>query len=106
MKTILHLLVTLACVVVAARADDTPAATANATNRYAITGMSCDGCARGLASELRRTSGVAAAVITFSNKLCVVAYDTNRISVRGLKKVIAEAGYEARPVKTEKRERP
>ena len=75
------------------------AAAANATNRFAITGMHCDGCAQGITSELKRAPGVAFASVSFSNKLAVIAYDTNRISAKGLKKVIVAAGFEAKPAK-------
>ena len=72
---------------------------ANATNRFLVSGMHCDGCAQGIASELKRAPGVALASVSFSNKLAVIAYDTNRISAKGLKKVIVEAGFEAKPAK-------
>jgi len=77
-------------------------ATANATNQFKVTGMSCDGCARGIASELKRVPGVVSADVTFSNKLAVVAYDTNRVSADGLKKAIVEAGYDAKLIKPSK----
>ena len=77
----------------------TPNTVANATNRFVVTGMSCNGCAQGIASELKRAPGVAFASVSFSNKLAVIAYDTNRISAAGLKKVIVEAGFEAKPAK-------
>ena len=61
---------------------------ANATNRFAVTGMHCDGCAKGIASELRRAPGVAAATVSFTNKLAVVAFDTNRTTLKALQQVI------------------
>ena len=79
--------------------DDKPApVTANATNRFTITGMHCDGCANGLTSELKRTPGVASASVTFSNKLAVVAFDTNRVTTAKLVKVTEEAGFKAEPL--------
>ena len=48
---------------------------------------------------MKRAPGVAFASVSFSNKLAVIAYDTNRISAAGLKKVIVEAGFEAKPAK-------
>lgn len=72
--------------------------TANATNSFSITGMHCDGCAGGLAAELKATRGVAGAEVTFSNKLAVVAIDTNKISTTQLTKVIKEAGFTAKLV--------
>ncbi len=102
MKTKLALIFIFACVVITTRAQDNSNITANATNRFTITGMSCDGCAHGIASELRRTPRVVTADVAFSNKLAVVAYDTNRVSTAGLKKVIVDAGYEAKLVKSRK----
>ena len=64
--------------------------------------MGCDGCASGIASELKRLPGVVYAQVTFSNNLAVVAYDTNRVSAEGLKKAIVEAGYEAKLIKPRK----
>ena len=80
---------------------DAPPSIPNATNQFKITGMSCDGCARGIASELKRVPGVVFAEVSFSNRLARVGYDTNRTSVAGLKKLIADAGYGAKPVKSE-----
>lgn len=82
---------------IAAQAGDPVAATANATNRFEIGGMHCDGCANGLMAELKQTRGVVFAQVTFSNKLAVVAYDTNRVSQAGLVKVAKEAGFQAKP---------
>lgn len=79
-------------------ATDKPAVTANATNRFTISGMHCDGCARGLTAELQLTRGVASATVTFSNKVAVVAYDTNQLSVVQLAKTIKEAGFQAKPL--------
>lgn len=86
-------------VVLAAPAADKAPATANATNYFTITGMHCDGCANGLAAELKETRGVIRAEVTFSNKLATVAVDTNKISVGKLTKVIKEAGFEAKETK-------
>jgi copper chaperone CopZ len=99
MNTKLSLIFSLACLVTTTRAEVSSIITANATNRFTITGMHCDGCARGIASELKRSPGVAFASVSFSNKLAIIAYDTNRISAAGLKKVIVEAGFEAKPAK-------
>ena len=71
---------------------------ANATNRFTITGMHCDGCAKGLQAELAQAPGVASATVTFTNRLAVVAYDTNRTTTAHLVKVEDEAGFKARPV--------
>lgn len=80
----------------------TPPPTANATNWLAISGMHCEGCARGLTFELKQTPGVVHAEVGFTNQLARVVHDTNRVSLQNLQKVIAEAGYAARPVKPPK----
>jgi copper chaperone CopZ len=103
MKPILLALSVLATVPVVADEPTTPHLTpntvANATNCFVLTGMSCNGCAQGITSELKRAPGVAFASVSFSNRLAVSAYDTNRISAAGLKKVVVEAGFKAKPAK-------
>lgn len=76
-------------------AEPKPALTANLTNRFTITGMSCDGCAKGIAAELKLKTGVVSANVSLSNSLAVVVSDTNQITAAQLIKVIQEAGYEA-----------
>ena len=83
----------------AAMSEDKTPGPANATNKFTIKGMHCDGCAGGLTAELKQTPGVVTAAVTFSNKLAVVAYDTNQVSPAQLTKVIKEAGFEAKPLK-------
>ena len=101
MKTTHSLMLALVGTFIALRADAPPVANvvANATNQFTIKGLSCNGCAHGLASELGRTAGVATAEVSFTNKLAVVAYDTNRVTAARLKKVIGDAGYAAKLVK-------
>jgi copper chaperone CopZ len=99
MKATILLTFTAALVFTAPAANKPPAVTANATNRFAITGMTCNGCAGGIKAELKLAPGVASAEVSLTNKLAVVAYDTNRTSVAKLVKVITEAGFEAKPVK-------
>lgn len=77
-------------------AEPTVVAVANATNQFTITGMHCDGCAKGIAAELKRTTGVASASVTFSNQLATVVCDTNQITPARLVKVVEEAGYKAK----------
>jgi copper chaperone CopZ len=103
MKSILFALSLLASVPAAAgepaKPHLAPNTVANATNRFVVSGMHCDGCAQGITSELKRAPGVAFASVSFSNKLAIIAYDTNRISPKGLQKVIVEAGFDAKPAK-------
>ena len=87
------------CVTVARAAEKPAAITANATNRFSISGMTCSGCAGGLKAELKSAPGVAFAEVSLTNKLAVIAYDTNRTSSVKLVKVITEAGFEGKPLK-------
>lgn len=98
MKLKSTLALALGCGALSALATDKPTLTATATNHFTITGMHCDGCAGGLTAELKQTRGVISAQVTFSNKLAVVAIDTNKVSTAQLTKVIKEAGFEAKPV--------
>jgi len=99
MKLKLGMITVLASAALTTLAADKPALTANATNQFAITGMHCDGCAGGLTAELKATRGVVSAQVTFSNKLAVVAIDTNKDNTTQLTKVIKEAGFTAKEVK-------
>ncbi|MHB1309042.1 MAG: heavy-metal-associated domain-containing protein [Limisphaerales bacterium] len=72
--------------------------TTNASLRFAVTGMHCDGCAAGVRSELMRTPGVRSADVSFESGEAVVACDTNRATAPHLIGVIVEAGYQARLV--------
>ena len=94
----LKLILALAGLTLTVAAADKPTVTANATNQFTITGMHCDGCAGGLAAELKLVPGVASAQVTFSNKLAVVAIDTNKVSSAQLTKIIKEAGFTAKSV--------
>lgn len=84
--------------VAAVMTEGTTKVSSNKTNLFKISGMHCAGCARGIASDLKNAPGVESASVTFSNRLAIVIYDTNRISIDGLKKVIGEAGYEGKLV--------
>ncbi len=107
LRTLLAALVTCLPLLTGGAAEHVPKAppappAANATIWLAISGRHCEGCARGIASELRRTPGVVRAEVSFTNQLAVVAYDTNRVTLKTLQTVIAEAGYAARPAKPPK----
>ena len=106
MKVRLILLFAIGCTGSTLQPQDISAVTATATNQFQVTGMNCEGCARGIVSELKRVPGVVSAEVTFSNKLARVAYETNRVSVDGLKKAIVDAGYGAKLIKSRKTGRP
>jgi len=71
-------------------------AVSNASVTLDVTGMHCDGCAGGLTSELRRVPGVCTAEVSLTNRTAVVAYDTNRVGLVTLLKVVSEAGFTGR----------
>jgi copper chaperone len=77
-------------------ADPEPVA-ANVTNAFQVSGMVCEGCAKGITSELLRTPGVASAQVSLADKRATVAYDTNRTGRAQLVEVIKKAGYQAQP---------
>ncbi|MBL9139771.1 MAG: heavy-metal-associated domain-containing protein [Verrucomicrobiales bacterium] len=80
--------------------------TANATNQFRIKGMHCDGCAKGIAAEVRMLRGVAAVDVSYAKKFAQVAYDTNQVTQVEMIRVIKEAGYEAVPTRNRKEARP
>ena len=88
------LVATLTCFVLLG--ESAKPAIANQTNWFKISGMHCNGCAGGIRSELRQTAGVADATVSFTNKLAMVAYDTNSVTPKQLIGVIKEAGYSAK----------
>ena len=102
MRTMCILLLALASMAQRSQAEETPVVAADATNRFQIKGMSCDGCARGIASELKRVPGVVSVQVVFTNKLAVVAHNTNQVSAEQLRKVIVDSGYEASLIQSRK----
>lgn len=98
MKSLIVLFLAAALPAVAAEKSATTAI-ANQTNWFKISGMHCNGCAGGIRSELRQTAGVADATVSFTNKLAMVAYDTNSVTPKQLIGVIKEAGYSAKVTK-------
>lgn len=63
------------------------------TNRFSITGMHCKDCAKGLTAELKLTPGVVRAVVSFTETLATVVYDSKRVESSSLLKTIQEAGF-------------
>lgn len=63
------------------------------TNRFSITGMHCKDCAKGLTAELKLTPGVVKAVVSFTDTMATVVYDSKRVECSGLLKAIQEAGF-------------
>jgi copper chaperone len=70
----------------------------NSTNTFVVQGMHCDGCAKGLCSELKSTPGVSGAVVTLSNRLARIVFDSNRVDTVRLLKVVEDAGFSGKPL--------
>jgi copper chaperone CopZ len=66
--------------------------------RFAITGMTCEGCTGGLRSELLAAAGVKSAEVNLKAAQAVVVCETNRTDAAQLLKVIKEAGFEGKPI--------
>lgn len=77
-------------------ASTVAAGTANARWDLAVEGMHCDGCAKGIRSELMRLAGVSQADVDWEAGTAVVSGDSNLVSVALVLEVISEAGYHAR----------
>jgi copper chaperone len=91
-------LLLIACLLpLATRAAEPAPVTANVTNVFQVSGMVCEGCAKGITSELLRAPGVASAQVSLADKRATVAYDTNRTDRTQLVEVIKKAGYQAQP---------
>lgn len=88
------LLVALAPAAFAADAPKPTVAT-NAVVHLTITGMHCDGCAKGIRSELLRLKGVGFAEVRLKSTDATVALDTNLCTTAQLTKAVEEAGYQA-----------
>ncbi|MDR0855595.1 MAG: cation transporter [Christensenellaceae bacterium] len=65
-----------------------------ANKEFVISGMSCNGCAAGLESALKRAAGIKSARVSFPQKSAVVEYDESVISEEGISKVVDKAGFE------------
>lgn len=63
------------------------------TVRFAVKGMRCDGCARGVVLSLQDLEGVAAAQARPDPGEAVVTYDPARITRDDLRREIEELGY-------------
>jgi Cu+-exporting ATPase len=59
-----------------------------------IGGMSCATCAQTIERDLLREKGIANANVNFATEKAVVEYDTNKVNMQRIGKVIRNAGYE------------
>ncbi|RNC73234.1 MAG: copper-translocating P-type ATPase [Desulfuromonadales bacterium] len=63
---------------------------------FAITGMSCAGCAARIEKEVGRMAGVATVVVNFATSELAVEFDEATISPEGIEVRVKELGYGAR----------
>ena len=64
-----------------------------ATVRIQIEGMTCSGCASGIASKLAKTEGVIKAKVSYADRSATVTYDPAKTDVSRIRKVIEKLGY-------------
>ncbi|RLI27916.1 heavy metal translocating P-type ATPase, partial [Candidatus Bathyarchaeota archaeon] len=60
-----------------------------------VLGMHCSACAQRIESALSKTDGILEAGVNFASKEAVVRFDSDRINVEEIKKVIRKTGYTA-----------
>lgn len=61
-------------------------------------GMGCPFCKAAVSAKLKQVSGVIAYEVDLKTDSATVLYDPTKVSIEGLKKAIAEAGYQVRAV--------
>lgn len=59
-----------------------------------IKGMHCISCAINIDGELEDLNGVARAVTSYAKSQTVVEYDSEKINISKIKRVVEELGYE------------
>ncbi len=62
---------------------------------FAISGMSCTGCAQGIEKSLQKEPGVYSARVNFATEKAHVEYDPEQLKEEDLLKVIEKSGYKA-----------
>ena len=60
-----------------------------------VSGMTCNGCVRGVEKALSRVEGVASAKVDLAGASAVVEYDATRTSVPALIAAVEAQGYNA-----------
>lgn len=66
--------------------------------QFEIRGTHCEGCARGIASELKRVPGVVGVEVSHPKRRALVTVESGRVDEARVVSVVKEAGYEAVPV--------
>ncbi len=85
--------------------NNTPAAVSNASSQVvntnearaviAVSGMTCDGCAAHIQSELVKVSGVRSADVSYKKGQAVVVYDPSATNLDAIRGAINATGYKA-----------
>ena len=60
-----------------------------------VGGMSCEGCARGVARVLNKLNGVARAEVSLDKAEAKIGFDPSQVSIAQIKAALTAAGYQA-----------
>ena len=69
------------------------------TTNFAVSKMTCEGCANGLNASLKDIKGVKSARVDFKTKRATIAYDNNKTSDAKLLAFFKAAGFPAKVAK-------
>ena len=61
---------------------------------FAVRGMYCPACAKGVETELASLTGVRKAKVSYEKGEAVVEYDAGAVSLEQIEKAIQDAGYQ------------
>jgi copper chaperone len=64
---------------------------------FAIDGMSCQGCVRGVTGALNKVAGVKAVDVSLERAAATVEFDSTSVQPAAIVAAIVGAGFEARP---------
>jgi copper chaperone len=67
------------------------------TKEFAVDGMSCQGCVRGVTGALAKLSGVKSVDVSLDKAQATVEYDTEVLQPAAIVAAIESAGFDARP---------
>jgi Cu+-exporting ATPase len=69
---------------------------------FPIVGMHCASCAKLIEKKLNKTKGIKSAFVNYGSEQATVEYNSTQISTKELKKAVADAGYKAIIMTSEK----
>ena len=61
---------------------------------YPVLGVTCASCVRKIETVLGKTSGVVSAAVNFATEKVTIEYDTDKVGLDELEKIIKNIGYE------------